>query len=1033
VFALLFLALGALARSAEPPEELSAIQRQELERQVAALDRQAEPLYRQGQFAAAARLLEQTLGLRRRLYPEANYPRGQEDLAWNLNNLGEVLCEQGEYRRALDYLQQALAMRQRLYPVEQYPQGHPETANTLNNLGSLLQRQGDYGRAREYKQRGLAMYLRLYPPEKFPQGHVQLALSLNNLGSLFQAMADYGRAREYKQQALAMYQRLYPPEKFPRGHPLLATSLNNLASLLQAEGELGRALEYSQQSLAMRQRLYPVEQYPDGHPDVASNLSNLGFILTERGEYDQALDCYQRALAMRRRLFPPEKYPRGHPDLAISLSTLSLVLDRRREWDQASEYCRQALEMRQRLYPAEQYPHGHPDLVVSLGSMGMLYLERGEYGRGREHFEQAVAMNRMLFPAELYPRGHPLVASNLGNLGDLFLRQGEYARAREQYQRALTVEQEWIEVFGAAASEAEALNYAARLPFTRDSFLSATAHLPGTDADSYLPIWRSKAALLRASERRHEALRVGLVPGSPEQRLWQELQEVRRQLARLLLTPAADPQAHQARLRELTTNKERLERLLARALPTFARRQEQERQTPVDLARVLPPHTAFVDLLGYYRIEYDPKVPGYKGRRVIASGVAFVLAPGRTVRRVELGPGEPIVKALFEWRRDIAEQKASDAAAVLRRLVWEPLLPHLPDGTTTVFLAPDGVLSQLPWAALPGRRSGTVLLEDYALAVVPHGPYLLEHLTAAAETSRAGGRLLAVGGVSYDRAPGVPFPADKDPVAARAAARSDRPLRWEYLGGTAREVDRVVALAGSRSVTCRRGAEASVSRLLADLPEARWAHLATHGFFADGRLRSALQLDEGLFRRERERFRFEPGARNPLVLSGLVLAGANLPTVDGVADGGLLTAETIAGLDLRRLDLAVLSACETGLGELAGGEGVFGLQRAFHLAGTRNVVASLWRVDDAATSALMALFYHKLWGEGQPSLAALRAAQLTLYRHPERIGDLAKERGPDFDKIIRLPVLPNPGASEAPGGTAPVKLWAGFVLSGVGR
>jgi CHAT domain-containing protein len=128
----------------------------------------------------------------------------------------------------------------------------------------------------------------------------------------------------------------------------------------------------------------------------------------------------------------------------------------------------------------------------------------------------------------------------------------------------------------------------------------------------------------------------------------------------------------------------------------------------------------------------------------------------------------------------------------------------------------------------------------------------------------------------------------------------------------------------------------------------------------------------------------------------------------------------------------VLSACETGLGRVAGGEGVFGLQRAFHLAGAHNVVASLWKVDDEATAALMTLLYDKLWREKKSALVALREAQLTLYHHPERIKGLAQERGPKLDKIVRLPIEPGKTVPR-PGEKAVSKLWAGFVLSGIGN
>jgi CHAT domain-containing protein len=106
---------------------------------------------------------------------------------------------------------------------------------------------------------------------------------------------------------------------------------------------------------------------------------------------------------------------------------------------------------------------------------------------------------------------------------------------------------------------------------------------------------------------------------------------------------------------------------------------------------------------------------------------------------------------------------------------------------------------------------------------------------------------------------------------------------------------------------------------------------------------------------------------------------------------------------------------------------MMGLHRAFHVAGARHVVASLWRVNDDATAALMRVFYHKLWAEAKPPITALREAQLALYRHPERIGRFAKVRGPDFAKEVPLVEAPDPGTSPP---RAPIRLWAGFVLSG---
>jgi CHAT domain-containing protein len=234
----------------------------------------------------------------------------------------------------------------------------------------------------------------------------------------------------------------------------------------------------------------------------------------------------------------------------------------------------------------------------------------------------------------------------------------------------------------------------------------------------------------------------------------------------------------------------------------------------------------------------------------------------------------------------------------------------------------------------------------------------------------------------------------------------------------------------------RSAGSASATQLYLDLPHARWAHLATHGFFAAPETQERKYLfDEKAFRLGAEGYsgfeRRGVGARHPLTQTGLVLSGANLKGPDAPADGGLLTAEAIAGLDLSRLDLAVLSACETGLGEGLAGEGVFGLQRAFHLGGCRDVVASLWKVDDEATAALMAVFYHELWVNDRPPVEALRRAQLALYRHPADVQQLARGRGPDFDQTVKRVTSPPP-RGEKPEKAAQVRDWASFVLSGSG-
>jgi tetratricopeptide (TPR) repeat protein len=1095
---LLFLVVMAPpGRCDDPPEpeRLTPQQREELERQANALNQGSFDLYRRGAFGPALEKSRQALRIRERLYPQsgfpqghtdlvqslsavgfllkaqgdytgarghfqrslamcqalypkAKYPQGHRDLAQSLNNLGFLLKAQGDYTGAQGYYQRALAMRQALYPKERYPQGHPELATSLNNLASLLQDQGSYGEARGYYQRALAMTEGLYPKERYPQGHPELAQSLNNLGVLLQAQGSYGEARGYYQRALAMTEGLYPKEQYPQGHPELANYLNTLGSLLQAQGDYSGARGYYQRALAMRQALYPKEQYPRGHPELAHSLNSLGVLLHSRGPYGEARGYLDRALAMRQALYPKEKYPQGHPNLAISLDNLGSLLKAQGDHGGARAYYQRALAMEEALYPKEQYPQGHPDLAISLNNLGSLLDTQGSYDEARGYYQRALAMRQALYPKEQYPQGHPHLAQDLNNLGRLVWAEGSAGEAWGLLQQAVDMQQDLADLLVAVTAEAEALDYLAQLPRARDHLIAVSLHVPDSDAAAYARVWRGKAAVARILRRRQAAL-VRLAAANPDTRQTVEAwRDTRGRLARLLLamSDGRDHPQRLQRLQQLTAEKERLERELAEAIPEFARTQTLARSPYTKLVEALPERTVVFDLVQFTRFEQDPQIKGKQGERRTPSYVGFVLAKGQPVRQVDLGPAQAIDEAVRTWRQAIEGRQPSPAGEVVRRRVWEPLAKHLSHDTKTVVIAPDGALTQIPWGALPGDRPGTVLLEQYALATVPHAPFFLERLIAPPRSTEKDDRgiLLAVGGVAYDQAP-KPLDDEKTQIdlLAMRQAETERGQGdgWQDLPGTLQELNAAMRLAGARTPVRLQGTEASTAQLLREMPRARWAHIATHGFFADPKVRSVLQPDPKLFSSLGSE-RGGAGLRNPLVLSGLVLAGANRPSGDVNADRtarddlGILTAEAIAGLPLQDLELVVLSACETGLGLVGGGEGVFGLQRAFHLAGAHNVVASLWKVEDEATAALMAVFYDQLWRQNKPPIEALRTAQLTIYRHPERIGELTQARGtPDFDKLVQHPEpVPGGGDPVIPArDRAPVKQWAAFVLSGWGR
>lgn len=273
------------------------------------------------------------------------------------------------------------------------------------------------------------------------------------------------------------------------------------------------------------------------------------------------------------------------------------------------------------------------------------------------------------------------------------------------------------------------------------------------------------------------------------------------------------------------------------------------------------------------------------------------------------------------------------------------------------------------------------------------------------------------------------MPGQADLVASRSAPRSESLHAFRKLDHSAAEVASI-QLSFSRHfkrapVDLLLGEEATESAFRQQAPKHRWLHLATHGFFDPPELHAAAARQKttdrsGPIEPGREQTALAQagvGGYHPGLLSGLALAGANLRTVKAGQDDGILTALEVSSLDLSGVEMAVLSACETGLGATAGdtvgGEGLLGLQRAFQVAGARSVMAGLWRVPDRETMLLMQRFYQNVWNKKMPKGQALREAQIWMLKETKARGLDAEEEEPKNTSKKLLP-----------------KYWAGFVLSG---
>jgi CHAT domain-containing protein len=326
-----------------------------------------------------------------------------------------------------------------------------------------------------------------------------------------------------------------------------------------------------------------------------------------------------------------------------------------------------------------------------------------------------------------------------------------------------------------------------------------------------------------------------------------------------------------------------------------------------------------------------------------------------------------------------AEQKRGNDASLdsilpsttLYELVWKPLEKHL-SGIKTIYYAPSGLLHRIAFAALKPDEN-TYLLDQYDLQAVSSTKNLFfkRPNSSNALDFNPENTFLIYGGIRYD-ADSTRLSNAMDSLENRATT----PYSWQYLSGTKRELDKIATLFKNKKIFIQvrsdfAASEADFKKITHHAFSPHVIHFATHGFFNQKAITPSLNDSNSIFK----------SSSNPMIRSGLVMAGANRvwmgePSYQGFEDG-ILTAYEISLMNLSNTKLVVLSACETGLGDIQGNEGVYGLQRAFKMAGVEAVLMSLWQVPDKQTAQLMESFYTYLL-ENQPIQKAFAQAQQDL-------------------------------------------------------
>ena len=960
------VALAAAQRASELLADLPDTERE----QATAIALQGRALLYQGDAKAARPVLERALAIREKvLGPE------HVDVAASLNALGLLFEHQGDYAAAERHLEHALAIRERALGLE-----HREIAGTLAVLGRILEAQGDYAGARPVLERALAIMEKALGPE-----HREVAYSLNALGNLLYHQGEYAAARALHDRALAVREKAFGPDHFD-----VATSCNDLAAVLYEQGDFAAARPLFERALAIRERTGGPE-----HPLVAQTLNNLAELHLEQGDAAAAQSFCERALAIREKILGPE-----HPLVGTTVLNLAQIFYRQEDYPHA-----RALYERSLAIYARALGPDHPNLGRSLRGLAFLHHEQGDFAAAERAFERAIAIQERALGTQ-----HPEVAESLTGLAGLLRDRGRLAAARHAALRAHALKLHVWDDLAPISSERQALLYAGEVWAPLSMLLSSIGPESdaGTLSSAYGAVAKTRGVVV---DRLADRQRFGFEAETPEMRqAFATYRRSRQRLANLVGGESDDPSHYRKQVADAQAETEAAERKLAAVSQTFAserelRRQERALSSSV-LSQLLPLGACLVEYVRYEMPAPGVQHPGAPGSTVLAEGV-FVLRQGRPnpVFRA-LGPASTTDSLVARYRALVERPLASafeDVSRALYDRLWAPIEPLLADSglaSGPIFVVPEGSLHLLAFGTLITPRQ-RFLIEEHPLHLLTASRDLLR--LAAKRPTRGGleatGRgLLALGDPDFDlaaparrevRAGGVqPARLESLPHAAARAAPPPKstglwqpgPLRGaspdqaklaeihlDRLPETGPEVTEIAALCRERlgeEATVLLGAQALEDALKELAPGRRMLHLATHGFFLGGRAAGDVRQVQGW--------------DNPLLLSGLFLTGANRHGEGAAGAGvedGIVTAEELATLDLRGTDWVVLSACETGLGEVQLGEGVFGLRRALQIAGARTTIMSLWRVPDEETRRFMRHLYQaRLAGLG--TAAALRQATL---------------------------------------------------------
>ncbi|HEY8400733.1 MAG TPA: CHAT domain-containing tetratricopeptide repeat protein, partial [Cytophagaceae bacterium] len=823
-----------------------------------------------------------------------------------------------------------------------------ENAANLNDAGEMLYASGRFHAAEASFNKAKKIY-----EEEGQTASPLYAQVISNLGLLYHTTGRYATAEEFTLKALNLRKEIFKQEensiyassinnigvlykdmgRYNEAEQLLsktvavneqtlgkksvpyAISLNNLAMLFQAMGRLNAAEPILKEAITVAG-----ETLKEKSTNYVRLMVNLALLYQEMGKYPEADDIYQKAIKIKER-----KLGTNHPDYAHLLNNLASLYMLMNKQGEVETLLKKAMGIYKK-----KFGENHPSYASTISNLGNFYRVSDRLDEAETYLKQTLQIRK-----ETLGENHPEYVNALENMALLYWQKGQLQESSLYFDQVLTKVSEQINLYFAPMSEAEKTKFwdKVRPKFQRFNAFASEAYKedPTVAGKMFNYQLATKALLLNATNKvKNQILSSGDQQLIKEYLSWLDDKE---NLARLYTLSKAELQEEKINLDSLEKAANAKEKALSSKSQLFSSGYIPEKISYEEIRKKLGPQEAVVEIIQLHKFN-----------KIFTDTVWYatlVLTSDRPEPElILLENGNQLEKRYFAYYKNAIRQKVKDEHSYQQ--YWKKVENSI-SNKKTIYVSPDGVYNQINLNTLT-LPDGRFLVDVKNVVLVTNSKEIIGLKSTTNQSTALTATLV-----------GFPDYGNKGTITP--------------LPGTKAEIEALKKMLASKSykTTVYTGAEANEEKVKS-INAPRILHIATHGFF--------IKEVEGAENEKVFGIELAKSKENPLLRAGLMLAGAE-KAIEGTSENGILTAYELMNLLLDNTELVVLSACETGLGDVKNGEGVYGLQRAFQVAGAKSIIMSLWKVNDDATQQLMSSFYknYLLHNDKQK---AFKSAQLEL-------------------------------------------------------